>query len=150
MATINVFTEGVRFPYRKLKKKDIEEMLVRACRSLRLGKAVITVIATDNGYIREINRKYRKKNKPTDVISFCQREGTFPQGGNERDYLGEIYLSLEKAEEQAAQYDVTFREEVCRLTLHGLLHLAGYDHEKSERERIAMESMESRLLERLK
>ena len=100
----------------------------------------ISVTIVDNEYIHEINRTYRHKDAPTDVISFA-----FMDGNPDRDnlfhsgkmvVLGEIYISYQKAEEQALAYGHSLDRELKVLFVHGLLHLLGYDHMKKEDEEI--------------
>ncbi len=79
------------------------------------------VIFTNNAQIQKLNRQFRRKDKPTDVLSFPLQE--------ERGIVdGEIYISVPIARQQASAYDGSFATEVCRLFLHALLHLYGFDH----------------------
>lgn len=104
----------------------------------------MSVTFTDNERIREINREYRDKDQATDVISFALEE--LGEGETEIDwgelevevprYLGDIIISTEKAEEQAASYGHTKEREVGFLAVHGLLHLLGYDHMEKEEEKV--------------
>ncbi|HID94584.1 MAG TPA: rRNA maturation RNase YbeY [Candidatus Latescibacteria bacterium] len=91
----------------------------------------VNIILADNDIIQDLNRRFRHVDSPTDVLSF-DLSHPFP---NHDSIGGEIYISLEKAAEQAREYGVTFEEEIIRLAIHGLLHLVGYDDEtESERE----------------
>ena len=92
------------------------------------GSCDLTVVLVDNAYIRTLNRRWRNRNAPTDVLSFSMTVG--PDAAYNYGILGDVYISIEKAREQAREYGVTFEEEVARLVVHGVLHLAGYDHEK--------------------
>jgi probable rRNA maturation factor len=91
-----------------------------------------TVILCSDYVIRKLNKQYRKKDRPTDVLSF-------PFG--DPDLLGEIYISLQRAKIQARKYGLTYEEELKRLLIHGLLHLMGYDHH-NENDRMIMEEKE--------
>lgn len=100
----------------------------------------ISVTIVSNDYIHDINRQYRHKDAPTDVISFA-----FLDGNPERDalfhsgkmvVLGEIYISSDKAKEQALSYGHSLERELKFLFVHGLLHLLGYDHMKEEDEKV--------------
>jgi probable rRNA maturation factor len=71
--------------------------------------------------MKKLNGTYRKKNKPTDVLSFNMNEG---------DILGDVVICPSVARENAKKYGVPFNSEVARLVTHGLLHLLGYDHGK--------------------
>ncbi len=91
---------------------------------------------TDDRSIRELNRDYRGKDKPTDVLAFAQREG---EGGELcPEILGDIVISLETAKSQAKS---SFYEELVFLAVHGLCHLLGYDHQDDEEERAMNERM---------
>ncbi len=80
-----------------------------------------SVVFVSRAKIQELNRVYRKKNRPTDVLSFGQ-------DGADEKYIGEIILCLPYIREQAKEYGVTYLEELTRMTIHGTLHLLGYDH----------------------
>jgi probable rRNA maturation factor len=86
----------------------------------------VNIVATDNKYIRQLNRDYRGKNRATDVLAFSLWE---KEDLGKESLLGEIYISCEKARQQAGAHHHCFREEVRRLVAHGLLHLLGYHHE---------------------
>lgn len=88
----------------------------------------VTVILVDNAYIRTLNRRWLKRNAPTDVLSFAMNLG--PDAAYSYGVLGDVYISVEKAREQAREYGVSFQAELARLLVHGVLHLAGYDHKK--------------------
>ena len=100
----------------------------------------ISVTIVDNAYIHEINKTYRHIDRPTDVISFAflddnpKRDELFHSG--QMVVLGEIYISYEKAQEQALSYGHSLERELKFLFVHGLLHLLGYDHMKKEDEEI--------------
>ena len=100
----------------------------------------ISVTIVDNAYIHEINKTYRQIDRPTDVISFAflddnpKRDELFKSG--QMVVLGEIYISYEKAQEQAISYGHSLDRELKFLFVHGLLHLLGYDHMKKEDEEI--------------
>ena len=83
--------------------------------------------------IREINRDYLAKDRPTNVISFAMQEGE--GGGIQPDLLGDVVISLPTATRQAAQHDRPIIQEVTLLLAHGLLHLLGYDHGNKREER---------------
>jgi probable rRNA maturation factor len=95
---------------------------MRARRAVRLRSAV-SVFVTSSTKLRQLNRRFRGKNKATDVLSFPAMPGLNP------GYAGDIAISAEIAARNAQQLGHTVAEEVEVLTLHGMLHLAGYDHE---------------------
>ncbi|MDF2066293.1 rRNA maturation RNase YbeY [Bacillus sp. Cr_A10] len=98
----------------------------------------VSVTFVTNDAIQEINRTYRDKDVPTDVISFAMEE----MGEGEIEIknadiptlLGDIIISVERASEQAASYGHTFERELCFLAVHGFLHILGYDHGTREEE----------------
>lgn len=96
-------------------------------RALKLPKAELSVLLCDDATIHALNRDYRKKNKPTDVLAFAMREG--PDGHLAGDLLGDVIISLETATRQAKERGAVTRDEVMMLLAHGLLHLLGWDHQ---------------------
>ncbi|MGD6872696.1 rRNA maturation RNase YbeY [Sutcliffiella horikoshii] len=122
--------------------EDIKNLLIFAVEkeSVKAG-AELSVTFVDNDRIQEINREYRDKDRPTDVISFAMEE--LGEGEIEIHYdeeaprmLGDIIISIPKAEEQAEEYGHSVKRELGFLALHGLLHLLGYDHENETDEKI--------------
>ena len=95
----------------------------------------ISVAFLTNKEIQEINKRYKNIDRPTDVLSF-------PLGD---EILGDILISVEKAEEQASDYGHSFKREICYLFTHGVLHLLGYDH-KTPGDKRQMRQKEKRIL----
>ena len=110
----------------------------------------VSVTFTDNEGIHELNKKFRQVDKPTDVLSFplfdFEGETEEPPIVEIIHNLGDIVLSLEKAKEQAEEYGHSFNREVAFLCVHSMLHLLGYDHERSEEEDIEMRSKQSEIM----
>lgn len=107
-----------------------------------VSKGEVSVTLTDDAYIRTLNHRYRQMDRPTDVLSFALNEGAEPEifGGSDIDVLGDIVLSVERAEAQAAEYGHSLRREIAFLTVHGMLHLLGYDHiEEADRQEMEQE-----------
>ncbi len=102
-------------------------------------KEVACTLVSDPA-IHELNRDYRGKDKPTDVLSFAQNEGEFADLNP--DVLGDVIISVETAERQREER--TLLDEVTHLLIHGVLHLQGYDHEKDD-EAEEMEAEERRV-----
>lgn len=94
--------------------------------------------------MRTLNRRYRGKDKPTDVLSFSLQEGEFAH--IQPNILGDIVISVPTAARQAADAGHSFKKEIDRLLVHGLLHLIGYDHERGPREAARMRRKEQDLL----
>lgn len=89
----------------------------------------VSVTICDDGYIHELNKEYRGKDRPTDVLSFPMLEFDTPEITT---LLGDIIISIDTAEKQAIEYGNTLERELCFLSVHSSLHLLGYDHETSE------------------
>ena len=112
--------------------------------------AEISVTFTDNNGIQEINREYRDIDRPTDVLSFPLyekdeiNEDELDEEG--RAALGDIVISLEKAEAQSIEYGHSFDREVAFLCVHSVLHLLGYDHELGEAEEKEMFAKQEAIL----
>lgn len=96
----------------------------------------VNLILTDDKEIRKLNKRFRKKDKATDVLSFNLEEPV-----NRSATLGEIFISVETANRQAKDYEALLGDELMRLFCHGLLHLAGYDHVQ-KKDRVKMEKRE--------
>lgn len=104
---------------------------------LEIGTEVSVTFVT-NEAIHEINKQYRQKDAPTDVISFALEEVTegemVPVGVDMPRVLGDIIISVERTKEQAQEYGHSFERELGFLAVHGFLHLLGYDHMTKEDE----------------
>ncbi|PKP56303.1 rRNA maturation RNase YbeY [Candidatus Atribacteria bacterium HGW-Atribacteria-1] len=109
-------------------------------------KTEISVLFTDDKFIRSLNNKYRGIDKPTDVLSFSLREGSVKTPKAESDkLLGDIIISVETAQRQADNLNHSMGKELTVLLIHGLLHLTGYAHEEDKDYKI-MQEKESEIL----
>lgn len=120
--------------------EQIEGLLNLAQKKLQITEPCeLSVTFVDNNRIQDINREYRGKDKPTDVISFALEElgeGEIQiSGANMPRVLGDIIISIDKAREQASDYGHSVERELGFLAVHGFLHLLGYDHETEEEEK---------------
>ncbi|MGG3955290.1 rRNA maturation RNase YbeY [Bhargavaea massiliensis] len=128
----------------------IEQLLQHAAKeeNVRDG-AEVSITFVDNEKIREINRDYRGKDQPTDVISFALEEMGEEEieivGAGLPPVLGDIIISVPKAREQAEEYGHSFMRELGFLVVHGFLHLLGYDHETEEEEKVMFAKQEQLL-----
>ena len=109
-----------------LNKGDLTRFLKSAIDAIGL-KGSVSVLLTDDAMLRELNRQYRHKDKPTDVLSFPA--ATVPGQEGRKTLAGDLAVSLDTAERQAEAFAHPLDLEVKVLLLHGLLHLAGFDHE---------------------
>jgi len=115
--------------------EDIKKKVLKLSKEEKLdGKLGITF--TDDINIKKYNKKYRKLNKATDVLSFSN---------DEYGLLGDIIISVETAMRNAKKYGATFKDEIVRLVVHGSLHIAGYDHIKAG-DRIIMRKKEGKYI----
>jgi probable rRNA maturation factor len=128
---------------KKLTKEQINEMekllhFAAQKKEIEDGSEV-SITFVNNERIWEINREYRDKDAPTDVISFAMEElgeGEIEMiGADIPRVLGDIIISIEKASEQAKEYGHSFLRELGFLTVHGFLHLLGYDHMTEDEEK---------------
>lgn len=123
-------------PLQALTRARIEELLsavkkiIRVPRSFQLSIAVVS-----DKEIRQANRRYRGKDAPTDVLSFRYEE-----------HLGEVLLSAPRIRAQAKEYGNSITEEAMFLLVHGILHIFGWDHERSAKEAREMRALEEKIL----
>jgi len=106
-------------------KKYVTRVLEKEYISNSKKVVYLSLLFTNNDEIQDINKKYRKKDAPTDVISFAYHE--VDEGGF-FDTLGDIIISIERVEDQAKNYNHSFERELYYVLTHGILHLLGYDH----------------------
>ena len=104
------------------------------------GKLTITVLLIDDKRMRLLNAEYRGMDKTTDVLSF-----RYPKDLHEKYDEGELYISIPQAQRQSKRYGISLVWEVARLSIHGFLHLYGYDHMKAK-ERKIMRSLEKKVI----
>lgn len=110
----------------------------------------VSVTFTDNEGIHELNKKYRDVDKPTDVLSFplfdFEGDCEEPPIDEVMSNLGDIVISLEKAKEQAEEFGHSFERETAFLCVHSMLHLLGYDHERSDEEDREMRAKQTEIM----
>jgi probable rRNA maturation factor len=122
-----------RGPHRGVPRAEILRRIRAMIRVLQLSKMDVSFVLTDDERIHELNKIYRKKDRPTDVLAFAMREGRF--GELAGDVLGDVIVSIPTASKQARANGATVMEEVTMLVAHGLLHLLGWDHETPAKDR---------------
>ena len=122
-------------------------IIKKVLQNLKVDKEIeISVLFTDDKFIRSLNNKYRGIDKPTDVLSFNLQEGALKYPEVESDkLLGDIIISVETAQKQADNLNHSMEKELTVLLIHGLLHLTGYDHDKGNDYKI-MQGKESEIL----
>ena len=124
--------------------EEVKNVLKYALDYLKIENAIFNIIIVDEEKIHYLNKEYRGVDRVTDVISFAlEDDDTFES--NEIRVLGDIYICLNKAREQAVEYGHSFLREFSFLSIHGLLHLLGYDHMTPEDEKV-MFSLQDEIL----
>ena len=94
------------------------------------GNFSVTFVSDEE--IEELNREYREKDEPTDILTFALSDGDeFPNPEGEKE-LGDVFISMESMRRNAREFEVPDDEELERLLLHGLLHLSGMDHKSND------------------
>ena len=123
----------------------LEKYLKLIVKKLNIEKAIFNIIFVSNEEIHKINREYRNTDRVTDVISFALEDN---QDIVYEDFrlLGDIYIAIDVAYDQAIEYNHSREREVCFLATHGILHLLGYDHMTDEEEK-EMFSLQEKLLQ---
>ena len=117
--------------------KELEvlpDLLEFAANKQQVKDVVFNIIIVDNEYIHQLNKTYRGVDRPTDVISFALEDN----GACETEFgriLGDIYISIDQARIQAKEYVLSLKRELAFLSIHGFLHLLGYDHMTEEEEK---------------
>ena len=117
----------------KIDENLIIKVINETSKYLNVSDKFVSIVLVDNKKIKEINKNYRGNDNPTDVISFAFLDDEI---SDISDTLGEIYISLDKVKSQSIEYGHSFERELCFLTVHGLLHLLGYDHMFEEEEKV--------------
>ena len=140
--------EIINLTNEEIDNKIIEKVIKATSKKLNIKNSIISIVLVDNEKIHEINKTYRQVDRPTDVISFAFLDESI-NPLSELTNLGEIYISLEKAHTQAIEYGHSFIRELSFLTVHGLLHLLGYDHMNKEEEK-EMFKLQDEILNTLK
>lgn len=123
-------------------EKYIIDVLTKEYESDR--EVYVSVLLTGNEEIQRVNRDFRGKDMPTDVISFAYHDNDEADNGL-YDSLGDIIISLERVEEQRKDYGHSFKREFYYVLTHGLLHLMGYDHMEEEEKKV-MRAKEEEIL----
>lgn len=125
----------------------IKKVSNKALETEKVEKASCSIIIVDNSYIHKLNKEYRGIDRVTDVISFALEDEKSMVIPDEIRLLGDIYISLDKAKEQAKEYGHSLERELCFLAVHGLYHLLGYDHETKEEAEVMFKKQEEVLME---
>jgi len=134
---------------KKYSSKFFKKILETAIRKLKLNKNFsVSVNLVGEKKIKELNKKYRNKNKPTDVLSFPINDHVV--GSRQSSVvscdLGDIFICLSIAKKETKRENVSIKRKLAQLVVHGFLHLLGCDHEKSKKEAESMFKLEEKIL----
>lgn len=130
--TVHVLVEGlITVP---MAVRDVHRSAERMLGSLRMEDMELSVLLCDDNVIQALNRGYRGKDKPTDVLAFAMGEGEGLDASS--GLLGDVVISTDTAARQAKAKGRPVRDEIIMLLAHGLLHLLGYDHQNTKEERL--------------
>jgi probable rRNA maturation factor len=116
-----------------LSERTISLRAKRMLLALQMEKAELSIVLTGDKQIHKLNKLYRGKDRPTDVLAFAMQEGEF--GAVSAGLLGDVIVSIPTAERQAHERKVAPLDEVTMLIAHGILHLLGWDHETDAKDR---------------
>lgn len=119
--------------------KTIDNCLSAIAQAIEM-EGEVSFLLTNDAAMQKLNKKYKSKDKPTNVLSFPQ---------NEKGLLGDIIISLETVQKEAQEQEKTFYDHFCHMIVHGVLHLCGYDHEQSKKAQKEMEALEVEILSEL-
>ena len=134
---VNFFNES------NTKVREYEKIIKNVFKTIG-GKKEFNLIFVNQDEIKRINKEYRKLDKVTDVISFANCDD--PTWDKKNKELGDIFICIERAEEQAKEYGHSTRREFAFLAVHGYLHLCGFDHMKPEEEKVMFKIQDDILL----
>lgn len=145
-----ISNEQQAVPFNEAMENMLRRALAQVAESYGIeAEAEVGVTLVDDARIHELNRDYRGKDRPTDVLSFALNDGEENLAGNPAALLlGDIILSLETAVRQAEEYGHSIEREAAYLTVHGMLHLLGYDHETDD-EKAEMRAEEEHVMQLL-
>jgi len=142
-------------------QNDIDARLIEQAISAALaiegmaGAVEVSVLVTDDATLHQLNRDYRNVDAPTDVLSFADEQENdaaptaFVRPPDAPHYLGDLAISYERVVAQAAEYGHSRARELAFLTVHGMLHLLGYDHERGAADQAAMRAREELIMQQL-
>jgi len=134
----------------------IERAVAAALAAERLSGALeVSVLVSDDATLHQLNRDYRGVDAPTDVLSFADDEdaeaeaAAFVRAPGAPRYLGDLAISYERVVAQAAEYGHSRERELAFLTVHGMLHLLGYDHERGPEDEAAMRARQDVIMQQI-
>ncbi|WNY62539.1 rRNA maturation RNase YbeY [Borreliella carolinensis] len=140
---LNLLVKNIKFEHLSV----FYDFIVSVLNALSIVDFELSVILCDNVYIQELNKKFRNKNEPTDVLSFNYNElnEDLVDGINYK-IQGDLVISFEYLKFSAQEFNVEIYEELQRVTIHGILHLMGYKHETNDFQKEGMLILQENIL----
>ncbi|HEX7765641.1 MAG TPA: rRNA maturation RNase YbeY [Nitrospira sp.] len=129
-----------------VRQAALRRLAERVLSAVGEAQSELSIDLVGDGRMRGLNRRYRKKDRTTDVLAFAMRESASPVSA----LLGDVVISVPMAQRQAKEGGRSFSEELTWLLVHGVLHLCGYDHERSDAEARRMKRREQAVLRGLR
>jgi probable rRNA maturation factor len=126
---------------KKVSTRKLKTIALKILQLIEQDRAELSLAIVGNQEMQELNAKFRNKDYPTDVLSFPS-DAVVPTGAR---VLGDVIISVDKAQDQAKERGRTLDEEMVTLLIHGILHLLGYDHERSPKDAGTMHRREKKL-----
>ena len=147
---IDVVVRSARWRKRPSAKTIVKRAVLAAAEAVSTPRIELAIVLSDDSAIRALNRDWRDKDAPTNVLSFpAARPGTRPgKARSASPYIGDIVIAYQTTAREAVAEGKPFNHHLAHLAVHGFLHLLGYDHE-SDRDADKMERLERRILKRL-
>ncbi|MEQ1796147.1 MAG: rRNA maturation RNase YbeY [Nitrospira sp.] len=136
----------VRLTRVKVRQAPLSRLAERVLVLMGEAQSELSLDLVGDGRMRRLNREYRKKDRTTDVLAFAMRESASPAAA----LLGDVVISVPTAQRQAKEGGRSLSEELAWLLVHGVLHLCGYDHERSDAEARRMKRREQIILNALR
>jgi len=128
----------------KIVKAKLQKKAQAILNALGSPEGELSILVVDDSEIKTLNKNYLNRSKPTNVIAFPMKEGDFSDINPQ--LLGDVVISIETAGREALQSEISTEERFAQLLVHGILHLFGFDHEKSEQDARKMEKKSNELL----
>ena len=135
MNKIDLIVEDISLEY---SQEKIIAYMQAVCKQIGADNKEFSLLICNDEYIKKLNKTYRSKDEPTDILSFCTEDEepwdfvTDPEEADETIYWGDLVLSVDSLKTNAEYFKVEQQEEFKRLLIHGILHLSGMDHKTND------------------
>lgn len=129
----------------KINKVFLKEVSQKVLKKEKKENSSLSIALIGSARMRKLNKKYRGKNRSTDVLSFIENLDFLGKSKELKklDILGEIVICISDVKKNAKRLNISFKKELARVLIHGILHILGYDHEASESKAKAMKEKEN-------